>query len=283
MASRGIRRSILSVSTPQGNAFNSEPNPELRRKKTIALVRLLNEYVAEVCRLWPERFSFLGIVPLPWVADAVVEAQYVLEEMGAVGVCVLTNAEGAYVGDEGLEGLWEFLNGRAKEDEGGRRREVVFVHPTEPVIKLEDGRLVNSRPCKFFPLSSSIAHFNIWTCAVVRHCVLTETHKRPCVLDWESFTLKRRVRCRASLRLRLFSNSRIFTGVYRTAQVLFQIFLSGSRHLRPSKESVQGEILVRFCGARVPQADQGIDRRYGGRKQPVRFRYGEYYASYWTC
>ncbi|KAF3035435.1 hypothetical protein E8E12_004284 [Didymella heteroderae] len=47
MAERGIKRSILSVSTPQANAFASpskfEGDAELRRKKTVALARLLNE------------------------------------------------------------------------------------------------------------------------------------------------------------------------------------------------------------------------------------------------
>ncbi|KAF1913500.1 hypothetical protein BDU57DRAFT_531429 [Ampelomyces quisqualis] len=147
MATRGIRQSILSISTPQGNAFQSEPDASLRRDKSVALARLLNEYVAQVVRVWPERFRFLGVVPLPWVGEAVREARYVLGEgMGAVGIGVLTNHEGVYVGDERFDGLWEVL--------GERGREVVFVHPTEPVIRLEDGRLVGSRPCKFCSPSS---------------------------------------------------------------------------------------------------------------------------------
>lgn len=72
------------------------------------------------------------------------EAKYALEELGAVGVGVLTNHEGLYPGEALFDPLWEFLQGRA----GGEGRGVVFIHPTEPVIKLEDGRLVNSRPCK---------------------------------------------------------------------------------------------------------------------------------------
>ncbi|KAJ4340213.1 hypothetical protein N0V95_007565 [Ascochyta clinopodiicola] len=55
MANHGIGRSILSVSTPQANAFASpakfEPDPDLRRRKTVALARLLNEFVAEVSPL----------------------------------------------------------------------------------------------------------------------------------------------------------------------------------------------------------------------------------------
>lgn len=149
MAEHGINRSILSVSTPQANAFASpskfEANAVLRRKMTVALARLLNEYVAEVCRVFPGRFSWLGVTALPYVDESVKEAGYALGELGAVGVSVLTNAEGVYPGDVAFDGLWRYLEDRAEKGDG---REVVFIHPTDPVIELEDGRLVSSRPCK---------------------------------------------------------------------------------------------------------------------------------------
>jgi hypothetical protein len=152
MAERGIKRSILSVSTPQANAFASpskfEPDAELRKKKTVALARLLNEYVAEVCRVWPERFSWMGVTALPHVAESVREVEYALG-LGACGISVLTNAEGVYPGDVSFAPLWEFLQTRA-DTRGGR--EVVFIHPTDPVVALEDGRLISSRPCTCCPL-----------------------------------------------------------------------------------------------------------------------------------
>lgn len=157
MAERGIKRSILSVSTPQANAFASpsklELDVELRKKKTVALARLLNEYVAEVCRVWPERFSWLGVTALPHVAESVREVEHALG-LGACGVSVLTNAEGVYPGDISFAPLWEFLQARAETRDG---REVVFIHPTDPVIALEDGRLISSRPCTYrcSPRSSS--------------------------------------------------------------------------------------------------------------------------------
>jgi hypothetical protein len=144
MSSRGIARSILSVSTPQGNVFlHDDMDTNVRRKKTVALARLLNEYVGEVARLFPQRFSFLAVVPLPYADEAITEARYALEELGTIGIAVLTNHEGMYPGDTAFDPLWTYLNSR----EGGK--EVVFIHPTEPVIKLEDGRFVDSRPCKF--------------------------------------------------------------------------------------------------------------------------------------
>jgi hypothetical protein len=149
MAEHGIKRSVLSVSTPQANAFAApskfESNAELRRSNTVALARLLNEFVAEVCRVWPERFSWLAVTALPYVEESVREVEYALGELGAVGVSVLTNAEGVYPGDVSFRGLWEYLEERAREGDG---REVVFIHPTDPVIALEDGRLISSRPCE---------------------------------------------------------------------------------------------------------------------------------------
>lgn len=150
MAEHGIKRSVLSVSTPQANAFAApskfEPDAEVRRSKTVALARLLNEFVAEVCRVWPGRFSWLAVTALPYVEESVREVEYALGELGAVGVSVLTNAEGAYPGDVAFGGLWEYLEERARKGDG---REVVFIHPTDPVIALEDGRLISSRPCEF--------------------------------------------------------------------------------------------------------------------------------------
>ena len=151
MAEHGIKKSILSVSTPQANAFATpskfETDPDLRREKTVALARLLNEFVAQVCRVFPDRFGWLAVTALPYVEESVAEVKYGVDELGAVGISVLTNAEGVYPGDVAFEGLWRELDKRAQEGGG---REVVFVHPTDPVVVLEDGRLVSSRPCTCF-------------------------------------------------------------------------------------------------------------------------------------
>ncbi|KAH7405710.1 hypothetical protein DE146DRAFT_421415 [Phaeosphaeria sp. MPI-PUGE-AT-0046c] len=174
MASRGIERSVLSVSTPMGNAFLHERGAETRRRKTVALARLLNEFTAEVCRLHPGRFAFMAVVPLPWGEEAVVEARYALEELGAVGVAVCTNHEGRYVGDESFDRLWSYLDQR-----GGR--EVVFVHPTEPVIELEDGRFVGSRPS---PLRSGLGEFYFETARAISSITASGTITKFPNLHW---------------------------------------------------------------------------------------------------
>lgn len=123
----------------------------------MALARILNEFCAEIVRVYPERFSWLGVTALPYVEESVREVRYAVEELGAVGVVVLTNHEGLYPGEGDFDPVWRYLQDRV---EGGKaEREIVFVHPTDPVIRLEDGRLVNSKPCKL--LFTSL-FFSIW-------------------------------------------------------------------------------------------------------------------------
>ncbi|KAF1841312.1 uncharacterized protein K460DRAFT_164966 [Cucurbitaria berberidis CBS 394.84] len=153
MSEHQIVHSVLTVSTPQANAFNTELDLALRKKKTVALARLLNEFSAELCRLYPTRFSWLAITPLPYVDEAVREVRYALE-LGAIGVGILANHEGLYPGEGSFDPLWKSLQERAERSHDGR--EVVFVHPTEPVIRLEEGRLVNSKPS---PLRSGLGEF----------------------------------------------------------------------------------------------------------------------------
>ena len=138
MAEQNITRSIVCISTPQANAFLGN------KAQTIALARLLNEFVAELVRVYPERFSWMAVTPLPYVEDTVMEVRYALEELGAVGVGVLTNHEGLYPGDAKFDPLWAYLQSRESVD----GREVVFIHPTEPVIRLGNGTLADSKPCK---------------------------------------------------------------------------------------------------------------------------------------
>ena len=145
MSSNSITRSILCISTPQANAFPGD------RKKTVALARLLNEFSAELVRVFPERFSFLAVTALPYVEETLQEVKYALEELGAVGVGVLTNHEGLYPGDEAFKSFWEYLQERGSV--GGK--EIVFIHPTDPVIRLDNGTLINSKPCSYSQPSNS--------------------------------------------------------------------------------------------------------------------------------
>jgi len=143
MSQQSITHSVLCISTPQANAFPDD------RARTIALARLLNEFSAELVKVYPERFSWICVTPLPYVGATVREVRYAVEELGAVGVGVLTNHEGLYPGDERFDALWKYLQDKAEKGDG---REIVFIHPTDPVIRLEDGTLINSKPCKCYAL-----------------------------------------------------------------------------------------------------------------------------------
>ena len=146
MDEQKITHSIVCVSTPQANAFPDN------REMTVALARLLNEFMFELVRVFPERFSWLAVTPLPYVQDAVVEVRYAVEELGAIGVGVLTNHEGLYPGEISFDPLWEYLQNRAENGDG---KEIVFIHPHDPVIRLADGSLVSSKPCKLSDRDSS--------------------------------------------------------------------------------------------------------------------------------
>ncbi|KAF2820074.1 hypothetical protein CC86DRAFT_460075 [Ophiobolus disseminans] len=178
MASHGIRKSVLAVSTPHANAFMSERDEGLRKRKTVALARLLNEYVAQIHRLYPERFAWMAITPLPYVHEAIAEARYALEDLGASGMCVLTNHEGVYPGDESFDDLWGYLQGRA---EMGGGRQVVFVHPTEPVVRVEGVGYVASRPS---PLRSGLGEFYFETARAISSLTACKTLTKFSNLHW---------------------------------------------------------------------------------------------------
>ncbi|KAF2704018.1 amidohydrolase 2 [Pleomassaria siparia CBS 279.74] len=171
MAEQGITRSILCVSTPQANAYLGH------RARTVALARLLNEFAAELVRVHPDRFSFLAVTALPHVQETLAEVKYALEELGAVGVGVLTNHEALYPGDEKFELLWRFLQER--ESVGGK--EIVFIHPTDPVIRLENGTLVNSKPS---PLRSGLGEFYFETARAISSITASRTIIQYPKLHW---------------------------------------------------------------------------------------------------
>ena len=115
----GIAAGILSVSSPGVRLPGSDDATQTRR-----LARLVNDYSAEVVRSAPDRFGFFATLTLPDVDGAIAEARYALDELGADGVVLMTNADGVYLGDPAVAPLLDFL---------GERDCVVFAHPTVPV------------------------------------------------------------------------------------------------------------------------------------------------------
>ncbi|WP_420309194.1 amidohydrolase family protein [Streptomyces sp. YS-B37] len=133
----GIGRSLLSISSP-GTHFGDDGSAR-------SLSRAVNEYAADVRLRHPDRFGHFASLPLPDVPGALAEAAYALDDLGADGLTVETNAHGVYLGDPLLDPLWKALDAR---------RAVVFVHPTSPP-HAEEVALGRPRPLMEFLFDSA--------------------------------------------------------------------------------------------------------------------------------
>lgn len=110
----GIDNAVLSVSSP-GVHFGDD-------RKAADLARRVNDFGAGVVE-GQSRLGFFASLPLPNVVDSTVEAVRALDQLGADGVTVMSNAGGMYLGNAVLTPLLAALDARSA---------VVFVHPTSP-------------------------------------------------------------------------------------------------------------------------------------------------------
>ncbi len=122
MDANGIATSVLSLTAPSVVGWESAERREMARR--------VNEYTAGLVAERPDRFGNFATVPLPDVDGAVAEIDYALGELGADGVVLLSNYEGAYLGDDRFAPVWEALN---------RHRAVVFIHPGHPLLPVLPG------------------------------------------------------------------------------------------------------------------------------------------------
>jgi len=111
----GIDFSVLSLSTPHIHLGNDA--------RACAWAHAINEDLADLCRAHPDRLGFCATLPTPCVEESIAEAAYALDELGALGVKVPSNALGTYLGDPSLAPLFEFLD---------KRSAPVIIHPTAP-------------------------------------------------------------------------------------------------------------------------------------------------------
>jgi len=129
------RESAIAMMDQQGIATGvlSTPAPGVHLGADAAardLAHAVNEYAAEAVKDHPDRFGLFASLPLPDVDGAAAEAAYALDDLGADGVILLSNANGRYLGDPGFEPLWAELN---------RRAAVVFVHPAPSPLPMLPG------------------------------------------------------------------------------------------------------------------------------------------------
>jgi aminocarboxymuconate-semialdehyde decarboxylase len=88
-----------------------------------ALIRYLNEQIAEMIALAPERFVGLGAVPLQDVESGIRELEFVLQDLKFSGVEIASHVNGVSIGDARFEPFFA-----AAEKLGA----AVFVHPLRP-------------------------------------------------------------------------------------------------------------------------------------------------------
>jgi predicted TIM-barrel fold metal-dependent hydrolase len=121
----GISHSVLGFTGPSANVYLGD------KDRTVALARLINEQLAALARTYPDTFSFFASIPLPYVEESIAELKYAVNELGAVGIALMSNHEGHYLGYDLFTPFWEALDGL-----GGRQ--IVYVHPTTPYLKVND-------------------------------------------------------------------------------------------------------------------------------------------------
>lgn len=115
----GIARSYLSISSP-GVHFGDDAQAR-------ALAREVNDAAAALVDAYPHHFGFFASLPLPDTDGACVEVCRAIDDLGASGVTMLSNAGGRYLGHPSLTPLLSELD---------RRCSVLFVHPTcAPCLK----------------------------------------------------------------------------------------------------------------------------------------------------
>ncbi len=113
-----IDAAVLSVGPP--GAFLGDAGDSDR------IARLANDGIAEITRAQPARFAGLATLPLPDLDASLAELDRGLDELHLDGVMLLSNVAGTYLGDPGLDPLFEALNDRGA---------YVFIHPGFPPHK----------------------------------------------------------------------------------------------------------------------------------------------------
>lgn len=111
----GIGLAVLTSVAPQPHFGDAA--------ESAAACREMNDEAARLAAADPARIAWCATLPLPSVAESVAEAERALDELGAAGVKLPTNARGLYLGDEALDPLMAALDARGA---------VAVLHPHRP-------------------------------------------------------------------------------------------------------------------------------------------------------
>ncbi len=102
MDAAGIDTAVLSLPTPHIHHGND--------KAALESARAINDELADIHAAHPDRFLWTACLPLPYVEGSVLEIRRCLDEKGACGVKIPTNAFGVYPGGPALDPVMEELN-----------------------------------------------------------------------------------------------------------------------------------------------------------------------------
>jgi aminocarboxymuconate-semialdehyde decarboxylase len=94
------------------------------RELSIAAARQVNDDFAAAERKYGKRIRWMASLPWEYPEDAVAELERA-KEMGAVGVCLLTNILGRHLTDPEFEPIWTAIEASGLP---------AFIHPTTPFI-----------------------------------------------------------------------------------------------------------------------------------------------------
>jgi predicted TIM-barrel fold metal-dependent hydrolase len=128
---------------------------------------LLNEWLAALVRTHPSIFSFYLVTPLPYTQAAIREASHALTHLNAIGTGLLSNHEGYYLGNPAFTPFFSFLKSRSSQKD-----EIVFIHPSYPVLHLNNGSLIPADPTVY---PSGLVEFYFETARTVMDLTLSLT------------------------------------------------------------------------------------------------------------
>jgi aminocarboxymuconate-semialdehyde decarboxylase len=115
MDEAGVDIAVVTLTSP--NVYWGSPNVSLEAAK------LVNDDMAARQKQYAERIRFMCSLPWQHAKLAVAELKRACDELGAVGVMVLANIDGASLTDKKFSSIWKEIDRRALP---------VLVHPTAP-------------------------------------------------------------------------------------------------------------------------------------------------------
>ncbi len=105
MDDEGIAVSMLSLTAPGIEGWKGAGR--------VAIARQVNDYGAELVTRHPDRLGYLATLALPDVDAGLAEIRRCYDELSVDGVCLHSNFEGVYLGDDRLLPIWEELDRRS--------------------------------------------------------------------------------------------------------------------------------------------------------------------------